>query len=161
MIKLVTLLITVGNAKVINPACNVLAGLKELVAHADAPVSVGELPDSLLEFQQGLRVPFDSPVLECKAQELAFINTHHLTFVGVDHQQQAVFNKAGDAFQRSFPGTLAFDQNDEVIGIACKEMAALFQFFIQRIEHDVGQHRGQRSALGNTFFHLPEELVMG
>ena len=86
MIKLVTLLITVGDAKVIDPARNVLAGLKELVSHADAPVSVSELPNSLLEFQQGFRVPFDSPVLEGKAQELAFIDTHYLTFVGADHQ---------------------------------------------------------------------------
>ena len=101
MIKLVTLLITVGNAKVIDPACNVLAGLKELVSHADAPVSVSELPDSLLKFQQSFRMPFDTPVLERKAQKLAFIDTHHLTFVGVNHQRQAVFYKAGDASQYS------------------------------------------------------------
>ena len=69
MIQITAKLIAIGNSKLIDPATYKLADLKELVAHADTPVAIGELPYPLLEFMQCFRVPFDQATLECKTQE--------------------------------------------------------------------------------------------
>lgn len=61
MIQVATELITISDAKVVDPTSNVLAGFKEGVrfdasTHTANPVAVGEFPGSLLEFPQRFRV---------------------------------------------------------------------------------------------------------
>lgn len=86
MIQIAAQLVAIGDTKVVDPAAYKLAGFKELIAHADAPVPVGESPYPPLELLQRFRVPFDVPVLERKAQELALMGFHHLAFLRVDHK---------------------------------------------------------------------------
>jgi len=86
MIQVAAQLVAVGDSKVVNPATDKLAGLKELVAHAYAPVAVGELPYPLLELLQRFRVPLDLSVFEGEPQKLTFSGFHHLAFLGVDHK---------------------------------------------------------------------------
>ncbi|SRR3990167_10995273 len=86
VIQITTQLIAIGDTKIVDPAAYVLTGFKELVAHADTPVSVGQFPYSLFKFQQRFRVPFDMSILECKSQELTLAGFHHLTFLCVDHK---------------------------------------------------------------------------
>ena len=86
MIQIAAQLIAIGDTKVVNPAADKLAGFKELIALADAPVSVGEFPYPLLEFPQRFQVPFDMSTLEGEAQELTLTSFHHLAFLPVDHK---------------------------------------------------------------------------
>lgn len=97
VVQIAAQLVAVGDTKVVDPAAYKLAGLKELIAHADAPVSVGELLYPLLEFLQCFRMPFDKSALESKTQELTLAGFHHLAFVRVDHKLQAFFQILSNA----------------------------------------------------------------
>ena len=95
MIQIATKLIKIGDAKVVNPTSNILAGFKELVPHANSPVAVGEFPYSLFEFQQRFRVPLNASINEGEPQELTLTGCHHLAFLQVDYKLQAVLQIQG------------------------------------------------------------------
>ena len=160
VIQIAATLIAGGDTKVVDPAPKVLADLEKLVVHRHTPVPVRQFPDTLLELAQRVRVPMDLGSLEGKAQELAVIGSDHPALGSVDRQFQAMFEEVADAGQHPVARTTAVHHNGEVVRVAGKPMAPPFQFFIQRIEHDVGQQRRQWATLRNTFPTLQIELVV-
>ena len=141
MIQIAAALVACGNAKVVDPATEILADLEELIVHRHTPVPVCQCPDTLLELAQRVRVPMDLGSLEGKSQELTFIGSDHSALGRVDRQFQAVFEEVTDAGQHPVARAPAVHRNGEVIRITGKPMAPSFQFFIQWVEHDVSQQR--------------------
>lgn len=141
VIQIAAALVAGGDAKVVDPATDILADLEELVVHRHAPVPVCQGPDALFELAQRVRMPMDLGSLEGKAQELAVIGSDHPALGRVDRQFQAVLQEVADTGQYPVTRTTAVHHNGEVIRIAGKPMAPPLQFFIQRVEHDVSQQR--------------------
>lgn len=124
-----------------DPASQVLARFEELILHRDAPVAVGQSSDLLLETLQAVRVDEDPPRLEGKSEELTLRGFDDMAFAGVDHQFQTLLQVAADAGQYALSRSPTPHQYGEIIGIAGEGVATLFQFFVQWVEHDVGQQR--------------------
>src|SRR5690554_5720145 len=141
MIQIAAALVASGNAKVVDPATEVLADLEELVVHRHAPVPVRQYPDALLELMHRVRVPMDLGSLEGKAQEFAVIGSDYAALGRVYRQFQTMFQVVADAGQHPVACASAVHHNGEVIRITGKPMAPSFQFFIQRVKHDVSQQR--------------------
>ena len=97
VIQIAAALVASGNAKVVDPATEVLADSEELVVHRHAPIPVRQYPDALLELAQRVRVPMDLGSLEGKAQELAVIGFDHSALGRVDRQFQAMLQVVADA----------------------------------------------------------------
>ena len=57
------------------------------------------------------------------------------------------------------PRTPTFDYDEEVITVAGEAVAAPFQFPIQVVSHEVGQHRRQGRPVRDPFFRGLEALA--
>ncbi len=80
--------------------------------------------------------------LHGESEELHRVGRDHPALLLVDLQAQLLRQVAGNASHDPFPGPWALDQNDQVIGVAGKLMAALLQFLVQIIQQDIRQQWG-------------------
>jgi hypothetical protein len=126
VIQIDTELIAIGNAKVVDPTSDILAGFEQLVAHGYTPVSVGQSTNCLLELAQGFVAPLNAAAAEGESEELAFVGSDHSAFGGVDDQLQAVLQVTADAAQYAFTRPLTVYQDGKVIGVTGKPVSALF-----------------------------------
>ena len=89
--------------------------------------------------------------LDREAQEAAFTHRCHLAFGWVDLEFERRVEIPRDASRvcvnRPLSGTLAFDQNDQVIGVTRKAVPPALQLAVELVQKDVGQQWRHRPAL--------------
>lgn len=160
MIQVYTALVGVCDTKVIDPATKILAQFGYLVPHRYPPVPVRQVPYSALEFGHSVWVPLNAPTSKSESKELAVCNLDDLAFGVVDDQLQTGLQVSADTMQYSIARARGLDQDGEVIRVSGKLVVAFLKFFIEWVQHNVRQQRGQRTALWDTFPALFEELVI-
>jgi len=84
-------------------------------------------------------MPLNASSLESKSQEFTFVGFNDMAFGRVNDQFKALLQVPADAVEYAVSGTSTLYQNHKVVGVSGKLMTALFQFFVQRVEHGIGQ----------------------
>src|SRR5882724_7774022 len=145
-----------GQPEIIPPAAYVAApGVSQLVTGSTL-VPPPHLPHLCFESRDTLRRYSDPPLaIQSKAQEPAFPNPPRPAFRGVHLQSQMLLNPVLYRAKRAFRRLLTAYVDVAVVGVPAIAMPSPVQFFIERIQIDVGQQRRQRPALRRA---LPTRL---
>ena len=101
----------------------------------------------MLEARQCLVGPAYLLALDREAQEAAFAHRSHLAFGRVDVELEGLLQVSRDAAHHPLARALAFDQDDQVIGIAGEAVSPPLQLAVELVQQDVGQQRRQGPAL--------------
>ena len=101
----------------------------------------------MLEVRQGFVAPAYLRAPHREAQKVAVTHRRNLAFDRVDREFEGVFKVARDTFHHPLSGTLAFNQDEHVIGVPGKAVAPPMQLVVELIEQDIGQQGRQRPAL--------------
>ncbi|MPN33802.1 hypothetical protein SDC9_181294 [bioreactor metagenome] len=133
--------VVLADAEVAQPAPHVLPQLVQPIGHRYPPASAGEFLHPVLEGHQLLVQPADLAPVDGEAQEAAFAHSRHLAFGRVEFELQSSFQVARQTLHDPFSGSLAFDQNDHVVGVTGEAVASPFEFMIEFVEQDIGQER--------------------
>src|SRR3984885_888959 len=137
-----------GQPEIAPPAPHILApGVAQLLA---APALIGppHLPHFRFESLYTLR-RYSDPLfpIQSKAQELTFPHPPRSALSGIHLQPQMLLDPGLYRSQRPLRRRFTAYVDIAVIGIAAETVPSPFQLLIQCIQIDVGQQRGQRSAL--------------
>ena len=73
---------------------------------------------------------------ERETQECTVVRGEDATLVRIDAEFESLLQEPSDAGHNTLPCTLGLDQDDKIIGIAGKAMAALLQLLVQVVNHD-------------------------
>ena len=152
------------DAEVSHPASEIVGQFEQPVLHGYPPASSGVLPDAASEFFICLVRPDDAGSAEDETKEVDVGRSINSAFGFIDRELEFVRQEGFHPFHDPLSGTLAFDQYNEVVGVADEFVTALFKLFVQRVEQDVGEKRRERPALRNTqagLFQSPVHLHPG
>src|SRR5262249_504674 len=129
------------------PASNILPPPVAQFPALPALVRSPHLPHPRFESFHALRRDSDLQFsVQSKAQELAFPNPPFAAFGSIHLQSQPLLNPVLYRFQRSLCRCLAAHIYVAVVGIPAEAMPSSFQFFVERVEIDVGKQWRQRSS---------------
>ena len=100
------------------------------------------------------------PAGEAEAQELADARFSDRALGLVDLQLEALGQELLDAGHHPFARPLTANIDVAVVGIAREAMAALLQFLVQNVQHQVRQQRRERPALRRAFLRRADEASL-
>src|SRR6267378_4721287 len=137
-----------GQSEISPPASDVAVPIIPQLRTRATAATVPHLANLRLESLHTLRCDTD-PLLavQAKAQELALPHSPCSALGGVHLHSQMLLDPTLYRSQRPFCRRCTAYVDIAVIGIAAEAVPSPFQFFIERIQVDVGQQRRQRSAL--------------
>jgi hypothetical protein len=105
------------NTEVAHPATEILSQFVQSVLHGDPPASSGVLLDAAFEFLVRLDRPDYAGTAEDKTKKVYAGCSCYRTLGLIDVKLEFVCQEGFHSFHDPITGTLAFDQNDEVVRI--------------------------------------------
>jgi hypothetical protein len=111
-------------------------------AHTLRGSAAGQLFDAMLEGFQLLRCDLDRHLLPNKREpeKLAASGLPHAALLLVHHELQLLREKTLHRNKDSLGTTVALHEDHEVVRIADETQTSAFQFLVQVVQQDVGQH---------------------
>ena len=99
------------------------------------------------------------PAREAEAQELAHARLGHRALGLVDLELETLGQEPLDARHHPLARPLTAHIDVAVVGVAHEAMAALLQFLVQHVQHQVRQQRRERPALRRAFLRRADQPV--
>jgi hypothetical protein len=106
----------------------------------------GQLPNVVFEVGEGLVGPAQLGATKREPEELDCVGLDHPTLGLVDHQLDAGGQEPHDAGFDPCTGSLAPDQDKQVIGVAREAMPVPLQLLVEVVQQDVCQQRAETES---------------
>ena len=124
----------VGIAEIVPPSNDVALPLFTQLLAGEALPGIPECAHPILEPLDGLwRRTHLSTGVDAKAQQRGRLGAARATLGGVDFQVEVRVQPPGQALQHPLGGPFAGDEHGDVVGVAHKRQAPLFQFPVQPV----------------------------
>jgi hypothetical protein len=122
------------DAKIVLPASQVLGKSAEPVGHRDPPTATGQFPDPVLEVCEGLLRPAEFVPPKSEPEENALVDRTDTALGFVDDQLEPAGQVPGKAGLDALAGPVAFDQDEQIIGVTSEAQAASLQFLVEVVQ---------------------------